>query len=245
MGLPLPRSNDSTSHDLIELDSPSAGALVSSALVDGETTTTNLWLWKPVKENVMSIVTHIGWSLLGTIALTSGLEWGLHRFLMHRRWLGKVSGNAYLKQQFRDHAILHHVTYYLVFNDEPDDFGKLHNLDISVISGLLVCAPFAIAMAFIDPITAGMFFAAGIFQPLVWSACHREMHVPTGVWWSRSWIFRYVRYHHLLHHQHPEKNLGGLFPFGDWLFGTAATANERDLRLMERLFGHRFWLRHR
>jgi hypothetical protein len=171
---------------------------------------------------------HILLSLMGTLWLMAGLEWSLHRYLMHRRWLGKVTGNAYLKRQFSDHAIWHHHRYYRFYDDEPDEIGRWHNLDISVLSGVLLCAPFCMGMYFLDPLTAYMIFAAGILQPLVWTEFHTEMHIPSDVWWSRNIVYRSVRYHHLLHHLHPDKNFGGLLPVFDWICRTSVKPTAAD-----------------
>jgi hypothetical protein len=172
---------------------------------------------------------HVLLSLMGTLLLLSGLEWALHRYLMHRRWLGDFTHSRYFKRQYADHAIWHHHRYYRIFDDEPDEIGKWHNLDVSILSGLLAAGPFAVGIYFVDPLTAYMIGVAGILHPVVWSAFHREMHVPTGVWWSRNFMFRAVRYHHLLHHVHPTKNFGALLPFiFDRIFRTQVKPTAAD-----------------
>lgn len=188
---------------------------------------------------------HLAWSISLVCFIMSGLEWWSHCHLMHRRKLARLTGSAKLQEFYDFHAKGHHAKYYRDFDHEPDEIGRYFNLQIRIRSGLILSAPFMVLAYFVDPLTLWVILAGAILQPLVWTACHFEMHDPQGRWWSRNPIYRYIRHHHFLHHRHQTKNFGGLLPFFDWLMRTSATPTEKDRAIMREKWGSDSWLRSR
>jgi sterol desaturase/sphingolipid hydroxylase (fatty acid hydroxylase superfamily) len=46
------------------------------------------------------------------------------------------------------------------------------------------------------------------------------MHLPKSRRLERSWVFRRLNGHHLLHHRYMHRNFNVVFPLADLLFGT-------------------------
>jgi len=160
----------------------------------------------------METLTEFGIGLLLAVPEWVVIEYSLHRWLMHVRRPG------WLRAWHTAHAIGHHGKWRRQFSRADADYagerdpsyGVLKSAPVWLAVGLLASWPLALAFA-----------AVGYLHGVGWRAVHREMHAPTGAWWTRTWWYRLICAHHEQHHRNPRTNYSVLFaPLGDWVFGT-------------------------
>lgn len=155
------------------------------------------------------------------IAYASLFEWCLHRFVMHR----PVKG---LRFAFEKHAHVHHhifkadESYHL--RDEADK-AKIPmawwNGAVMILIASTPCAIFGLISNNWQPwgmlvVVLGIYY--GAYESLHW--CMHLPKKPRARLIERSWIFRRLNGHHLLHHRYMGKNFNVVLPLWDWIFGT-------------------------
>ena len=150
--------------------------------------------------------------------VSSFFEWTLHKFVMHR----PVGSFDY---PFKAHAVIHHHvfkadhTYHLI---NPEDRKTIPmawwNGPVLVFIASIPMIPVAIHfgswMAYI-----GAFSSTAVYY-CVYEYIHWCMHLPKSRRLERSWFFRRLNGHHLLHHRYMHKNFNVVFPLADLCLGT-------------------------
>jgi hypothetical protein len=157
-------------------------------------------------------------SALGAIVWGSLFEWTLHRFVMHRPFLG-------MTYPYRTHGITHHTVFGSAKDYHLQDHATKHLVTMAWWNGpvlLLVNAPAAFAAAWI----AGTWWAILPFMAtltsyyVAYEYLHWCMHVPEPRWFQGTRLFKWIDRHHRLHHLMPMRNLNVVFPIADWMFRT-------------------------
>ena len=179
--------------------------------------------------------------MVGIVAL-SFTEHAIHRHLMHRHrlpaWVYRASGE--FETQFHNHAVLHHTTYYKVFDQEPSGEGKYLNLRIlppDVARVFALFSPLCVALWVWLSLASALTLCAMILSHiLLWNAVHVQMHVPEHQRWFREtgW-FRLLARHHFMHHQRSNRHFNVVLPIADYLVGTTVAPSRADVREMLRL----------
>jgi multisubunit Na+/H+ antiporter MnhE subunit len=152
-------------------------------------------------------------SFLVAIVFGSFFEWILHRFVMHRP-VGRF------RYAFKAHTLVHHKifkadkTYHL--EDEKDkatipmawwNGPVLIAIFMTPFVGVAVlCESWGVVLGALVAVCAYY----GAYEYLHWC-----MHLPKARRLERSWIFRRLNGHHLLHHRYMNKNYNVVFPLAD------------------------------
>jgi hypothetical protein len=149
---------------------------------------------------------------------TSFFEWSLHRYVMHR----PVGSFDY---PFKAHAVIHHHvfkadhTYHLI---NPSDRKTIPmawwNGPVLVLVAVIPVIPVALALGS-WMVYLGAASATAVYY-CVYEYIHWCMHLPKSRQLERSWLFRRLNGHHLLHHRYMHKNFNVVFPLADLCLGT-------------------------
>jgi Fatty acid hydroxylase superfamily len=171
-----------------------------------------------------------GWLIFSCI-LMSFIEHQVHSQLMHRK---NYLSERYpgFKKTFEAHAIFHHGHYTKIFSDEPVPPGEDKEIQLTVRKAPMKALPFALVIALVSWQGALIFVATVVFHHWAWNKIHLEMHKPEQRKFSKWPIYKFLARYHGLHHLHPNKNFNVVFPFADYVLGTSASANERDLEFI-------------
>lgn len=184
-------------------------------------------------ETVRLLVEFLAW-FAGSIVFMSFVEHAIHRRLMHRsNFLSKRF--ASYEKIFREHAILHHGTYYKEFDHEPDDYGRDLNLHLSLGSGIVRTMPFWLLLALVSIPGSVAFVSVLCIHHLTWNLIHEEMHKPKNSFFSNWPLYKFLARHHYLHHKYPGKNFNVVIPFADYVMGTHIRATAEDCAVMRKL----------
>jgi hypothetical protein len=162
----------------------------------------------------MIVLQLLGWVVASCI-LMSFVEHQVHARLMHRRSI------AAFKKTFEAHAITHHGHYSKIFVDEPVLPGEDKEIRLTVRKAPLKALPVAIVIAFFSIPGALILMAVVTFHHWVWNKIHLQMHKPEPRIFANWPIYKFLAHYHCLHHRYPEKNLNVVFPFADYVLGTA------------------------
>lgn len=174
--------------------------------------------------------------------VVSFAEYLIHRHIMHRQllwgWLYKLAPD--LKEQFHEHAVLHHGTYYKQFDYEPTEEGKMFNLRIhwpDTFRLFVVFAPLNVALwYYVSPWSTLTMMVMIAGHNRLWSLVHVQMHVPEGnAWFRHTRYFRFIARHHFMHHRQTARNYNVVVPLADFIMGRVATPRISDVREMVRL----------
>jgi hypothetical protein len=173
----------------------------------------------------ITFVMHITITLILLITLSllailyaSIVEWGLHRYVMHRPFLG-------FKYPFEAHAKIHHRifkaddTYHL--QDEKDK----KTIPMAWWNWMLLvpasALPFMVLNIFIGHwIISAIVGAVVLLYYCAYEYLHWCMHLPKKRSIERSGIFFRLNGHHLLHHRYMGKNFNVVLPLADLFLGT-------------------------
>src|SRR3989344_5366947 len=161
--------------------------------------------------------------ILLSIASASFFEWALHRFFMHRPFLG------FFRYPFTSHALVHHGhfksdhTYHL--DSHPQD---KRTIPMAWWNGpVLILVATALFTPFFSWVTGLWWPWTSIVVSLTFLAyygayeySHWCMHLPKRRHVERSWFFRRLNGHHLLHHRYMNKNFNVVLPLADLCLGT-------------------------
>jgi hypothetical protein len=195
----------------------------------------------------MSLATtliHVLCTAVAAAFVISFAEFAIHRHLMHRQRLPSWVYRALpdLRAQFKNHAVLHHGTYYREFDHEPDPAGRTFNVRIlwgDTLRLILTFSPLMLVLWFlVSPASSLTFLAMIVLHNLAWGVVHMQMHVPQeDCWFADSGYFRFISRHHFMHHRQTGKNYNVVVPFADFVLGRVAQRRPSDVREMLRL-GH-------
>ena len=151
----------------------------------------------------------MGYAILIALLYAHAAEYLIHRFVMHRPWMGRV-------WWYTDHTVEHHAR------------GRLDiNVDLSPVTVILVASPLLVCCLWVPWQWWVMivFVSAGLYADL-WTALHRAHHgIEVGVglrFILKLPCYAYWKNHHLRHHTQPSRNFGTVFPWTDWLMWTRA-----------------------
>ena len=155
--------------------------------------------------------------LLVAIPLWVVIEYIAHRWFMHAD--GHLPHPIYYRR-WESH-MLHHgfgwqwkkAVHHYVDDGVSPAWNVVGSAPVWLLLGIYVSWSFAAA-----------FVLVAFLHGVCWTAVHHEFHWPRDQWWSRNYLFGFMRRNHELHHQYPESNYAALFPpFMDLLFGTRRT----------------------
>ena len=180
-----------------------------------------------------AIALQVGVGLVGSFFFLTFLEHTVHRHLMHRRTLAKAL--PYLEFVFREHAVLHHGTYYKRFDFEPSPAGKEQNIIIGAretAAFLVALTPLMLLLFALSPIAGAILMLMGLGVVQTWNAVHHEMHLPANPFFKSWRLFHFLARHHFMHHVASHKNFNVVLPCADYLMGTKARPAVKDVREM-------------
>jgi len=169
-------------------------------------------------------------ALLASLLAMSFVEYGIHRWLMHRRTL------SWLRQVYERHTFLYHRKYCRVFNHEPDPAGRTININLEVWFGLLIASPLLVTLWWFDYTWLAALFAVIIaIHHRTWSLIHDEMHNQKWRWFRTMWPYTTLQRYHFMHHRYPGKNFNVVLPFWDFVFGTHMWPSPKDEATMKEI----------
>jgi len=164
------------------------------------------------------------------VVYCSFFEWTLHKYIMHRPFLG-------LRYPFRAHAQTHHRIFefdetYLLQRDEDKRIVAMAWWNGPVIIALNSPTWFAAGMlaGLVQGTMFGSYFWAGaiggtcsmVAYYIMYESLHWCMHVPGNRWFSQSSWFRWIDDHHRMHHKRPMTNLNVVLPIADLILRSNA-----------------------
>jgi hypothetical protein len=142
-----------------------------------------------------------------------------HRGPMHHRRRG-------LKMIFERHSLQHHqfYTHEAMEAESSRDFQMVLFPPLLLVFFLGAVGPLGALIALATTANLGwLFIATGVGYFLAYEWLHWSFHQPATSWVGRLAIVRWLRNHHLVHHD-PQLmtrvNFNVTFPIGDRLFGT-------------------------
>jgi hypothetical protein len=144
---------------------------------------------------ITNLLAVFGWVVFSYLYISIG-EHQIHKRLMHSKPLPEwvYPTFPYVLAAFEAHGIRHHRTWYRAFDYEPDPVGREENLPIPMKETvLMLVAAFPLwSPIFLVSIAGGwVFLATALIHNRLWSAFHRQMHIPRSVFY-RDWaIFRF------------------------------------------------------
>jgi hypothetical protein len=177
------------------------------------------------------------WLVIINYVIISFLELFIHRYFMHKQILPKplYEKFPYLYTVFESHALRHHLKWYKQFNHESDPVGKEENLQILPVDTaviLIATAPVWSVLALFFPVGVATFILMVIVHNRLWGVLHRQMHIPSDIFFKDWRIYKSLARYHYLHHKNVGKNFNVVFPFADFLLGRMAEPRIRDLKEM-------------
>ncbi len=152
-------------------------------------------------------------SIIGTLLAYPFVEYALHRFILHGRYLYRSSWTA---------ALWKRIHY-----DHHQDPNNLHVLFGSASTTLpaIVVATFPIGMSIAGWAGVPLSFATGLACFMVYELCHCMQHLRVN---PKSKFLGRIKRHHLLHHFHNEQgNFGITSLICDRLFGSLYSNGEK------------------
>lgn len=145
-------------------------------------------------------------TIASTILYAIVAEYVSHRWLMHRPYPWRHS-------RYIEHAIEHH--------------GKGRNdvnIGLSPLTVMAVGCPLLLWSLQFGVSWIVAYVAICTAYAATWSMLHAAHHDLRFEFLKRIPGYKWLRRHHLLHHDHPNRNFGTLFPVSDFIFGTAVNA---------------------
>ncbi len=152
-------------------------------------------------------------SILVTLLVYPFVEYVVHRFILHGRYLYRSPWTAALwKRIHYDH------------HQDPNDLLVLFGA-ISNTLPTLVVATFPIGISIAGWAGFSLSLATAVACFMVYELCHCMQHLKVN---PKSKFLRRIKRHHMLHHFHNEQgNFGITSLFWDRLFGTLYSSGEK------------------
>jgi len=154
----------------------------------------------------------------GAVVLASFFEWMLHRFVMHRPFLG-------FRYPFRAHALVHHRIF-----RADETYHLQREQDKETIPMAWWNGPALVVLCELPVLTLAWWLgtwglAAGALAAFAgyygaYEYLHWCMHLPRQRAVERSGVFFRLNGHHLLHHRYMHKNFNVVLPLADLCLGT-------------------------
>jgi sterol desaturase/sphingolipid hydroxylase (fatty acid hydroxylase superfamily) len=151
-------------------------------------------------------------SIVGTLLAYPFVEYGVHRFILHGRYLYRSPWTAALwKRIHYDH------------HQDPNDLRVLFG-SVSTTLPTIIVATFPIGMSIAGWVGASLSFATGLGCFMAYELCHCMQHLRVN---PKGKVLRRIKRHHLLHHFHNEQgNFGITSLFCDRMFGSCYGSSE-------------------
>ena len=152
-------------------------------------------------------------SIVGTLLAYPFVEYAVHRFLLHGRFLYRSPWTAALwKRIHYDH------------HQDPNDLRVLFGA-VSTTLPTIVVATFPIGMSIAGWAGVLLSFATGLACFMVYELCHCMQHLRVN---PKNRFLRRIKRHHLLHHFHNEQgNFGITSLLCDHIFGSVYSSAEK------------------
>jgi hypothetical protein len=132
------------------------------------------------------------------------------------------------------HAVQHHGIYYKDFSHEPDPIGRYISIYPDFVFTAIAAVPFVAILFQLSQILAAVFSAVLVSHHLIWMLAHKEMHIPSNMFF-RNWLpYKWLARNHWMHHKYRNVNYNLVFPLADLLFGTYKSPNPRDREQMSK-----------
>ena len=161
------------------------------------------------------------------IGYASLFEWTVHKYVMHK----PVGTFVY---PFKAHALTHH---HMFRADETYHYLGLKSQDVMRIPmafwNVFVLVPIAMVPFFIAALLfilyanwpdAFVVIGTGLIMSIsyygAYEYMHWCMHLPKRRRLERSWFFKRLNAHHILHHRNWKTNFNVVLPLADLMFGT-------------------------
>jgi sterol desaturase/sphingolipid hydroxylase (fatty acid hydroxylase superfamily) len=152
---------------------------------------------------------------------------------MHRRTLPILHKYVpAIKSILYKHAVQHHAIYYKEFTHEPDPEGRYISIYPNFPITLILAIPVAVTLWLLSPTLAIVFTLGLSLHHVVWAFAHKEMHIPSNIWFRRWALFKWLARNHWMHHRYRSVNYNFAFPLADHLFGTYRAPDTTDLAQM-------------
>jgi sterol desaturase/sphingolipid hydroxylase (fatty acid hydroxylase superfamily) len=146
---------------------------------------------------------------LGLLALGGMLSWTLAEYLLHR-------------------YVYHRLPSFLNVGHGLHHASPRAQIGVPWwLTTVLVLVLFYLLTRLLDPAAVGVFLAATWLGYVLYCIIHHGTHR----WHLRNRWFQNLRRRHLIHHAHPQYNLGFTTPLWDHIFGTNRPASSRTSRL--------------
>jgi hypothetical protein len=152
------------------------------------------------------------------LIFASFFEWALHRFFMHRHF-------GRFRYAFRAHALVHHQSF-----KADHTYHLIHEADKETIPMAWWNGPVLIAIGLLPVLAVAWILghwglvAGAVLIYVAYYAAYEYMHwcrhLPRCRLVERSWIFRRLNGHHLLHPRYMQKNFNVVLPLADLVLGT-------------------------
>jgi hypothetical protein len=183
---------------------------------------------------ILTLVKIVG-STASSYIFLSLAEWFLHRYFMHKRASFALQNHSdFLRSTHYRHAVQHHGIYYKDFSHEPDPIGRYISIYPDFVFTAIAAVPFVAILFQLSQILAAVFSAVLVSHHLIWMLAHKEMHIPSNMFF-RNWLpYKWLARNHWMHHKYRNVNYNLVFPLADLLFGTYKSPNPRDREQMSK-----------
>jgi hypothetical protein len=176
------------------------------------------------RDGIVSIIhmeAFLIWSAIGFgggVGFASFFEWTLHRYLMHRPF-------GRLEYAFRAHALVHHQTFRADHTYHLLDEKDKATIPMAWWNGPVLILSCALPFLIVSLLTRHWGLVVGAVASFgayygAYEYMHWCMHLPKSRRLERSWAFRRLNGHHLLHHRYMHKNFNVVLPLADLCLGT-------------------------
>lgn len=162
------------------------------------------------------------------VVYASFFEWTLHKHLMHKPFLG-------MRYAYNAHGLTHHRIFQSNHTYHCQDLSTARKIPMAWWNWMVLVPfgmiPFIIASWTLHPwveksgsmviVGTGLVVCLGYY--CVYEYIHWCMHMPLKERQrlvERSWMFRKLNGHHVLHHRYVQNNLNVVLPIADLLMGT-------------------------
>lgn len=153
-----------------------------------------------------------------SVVYCSFFEWGLHRYVMHRAFLG-------YRYPFEKHALLHHTTFKADHTYHLREEKDRRTIPMAWWNGpflvLVSSLPFTLISLWLD--TSVIFVTAVAVISLYYATyeyLHWCMHLPRERNIERTGVFFRLNGHHILHHRYMNRNFNVVLPLADFCLGS-------------------------
>ncbi len=175
--------------------------------------------------NTLIITLQVLGVIIFAVTYASFFEWGLHKYVMHRTFLG-------YRGAYEAHHETHHVIFgagktYSLSNHPPEKKEKNKKTIpmawwhwiflISVASLPVVLITIVFLPVWWPTVVTVIVF---ILYYCTYEYFHWCMHDPTGLWFERRRWFIWSNKRHNLHHKNPKTNFNVVLPIADLALGT-------------------------